>query len=140
MRWQIRTGTHTLTQTKYYNPRCASWLRVNNYFITNCFYSVSWRNIYLPAAEAAPGDLIAIVHPESFRSNTQIAIAFAHRNRPRVHRNDEFACVYLRSCAFVFAFVCEYCSRSTACAYVRAYARTCMRSRVRTYVRDVNSI
>ena len=65
-----------------------------------------------------------IVHPESFRSNAQNAIAFARRNRPRVKRNDEFACVYLRSraFAFVFAFVCEYCSRSTA--YVRAHART----------------
>ena len=40
-----------------------------------------------------------IVHPESFRSNTQIAIAFARRNRPRVDRNDEFACVRLRSFA-----------------------------------------
>ena len=26
--------------------------------------------------------------------------------------------------AFAFAFVCEYCSRSTACAYVRAHALT----------------
>ena len=61
------------------------------------------------------------VHPESFRSNARIAIAFARRNRPRVDRNDEFACVYLRSRAF--AFVREYCSRSTACAYMRAYVR-----------------
>ena len=37
-----------------------------------------------------------IVHPESFRSNEQNAIAFARRNRPRVKRND------------AFAFVCEY--------------------------------
>ena len=58
------------------------------------------------------------------RSNTQIAIAFARRNRPRVHRNDEFACVYLHLRAFVFVFVCEYCLRSTACAYVRACVRT----------------
>ena len=43
---------------------------------------------------------VYIVHPESFRSNTQIAIAFARRNRPHVDRNDEFACVYLRSRAF----------------------------------------
>ena len=41
-----------------------------------------------------------IVHPESFRSNTQIAIAFERRNRPRVNHNDEFACVYLRLRAF----------------------------------------
>ena len=67
---------------------------------------------------------LRIVHPESFRSNAQNAIAFACRNRPRVKRNDEFACVYLRSRAFAFAFVCEYCSRLTACAYVRAHART----------------
>ena len=71
------------------------------------------------------GDHVGIVHPESFRSNAQIAIAFARRNRPRVHRNNEFACVYLHSRAFAFAFVCEYCSRSCAC--VRAYV-------------DVNSI
>ena len=56
----------------------------------------------------------SIVHPESFRSNAQNANAFARRNRPRVDRNDEFACVYL----CLRAFVCEYCSQSTACAYV----------------------
>ena len=33
-------------------------------------------------------------------------------------------CVYLRSRAFAFAFVCEYCSRSTARANVRAHALT----------------
>ena len=38
----------------------------------------------------------AIVHPESFRCKAQNANAFARRNRPRVERNDEFACVYLR--------------------------------------------
>ena len=32
----------------------------------------------------------------SVRSNAQNAIAFARRNRPRVNRSDEFACVYLR--------------------------------------------
>ena len=36
-----------------------------------------------------------IVHPESFRSNAQNANVVARRNRPRVERNDEFACVYL---------------------------------------------
>ena len=46
-------------------------------------------------------DYRAIVHPESFRSNAQNANAFARRNRPRVERNDEFACVYLRSFACV---------------------------------------
>ena len=44
----------------------------------------------------------------------QNANTFACRNRPRVDRNNEFACVYLR----LRACVCEYCSRSTACAYV----------------------
>ena len=58
-----------------------------------------------------------IVHPESSRSNTQSLIAFACRNRPHVDRNDEFACVFLRSRAF--ACVCEYCSQSTVRAYVR---------------------
>ena len=48
---------------------------------------------------------VYIAHPESFRSNAQIAIAFARRNRPSVHRNDEFACVYLRSRAFAFASI-----------------------------------
>ena len=56
--------------------------------------------------------LECIVHPESFRSNAQNAIAFARRNRPRVNRSGEFACVYLR--LRVFACVCEYC----VCAYV----------------------
>ena len=82
-----------------------------------------------------------IVHPESFRSNAQIAIAFASRNCPRVHRNDEFACalqtvliwsrpdviIFKNALAYdmrAFAFVCEYCSRSTACAYA-PYVRTC---------------
>ena len=37
-----------------------------------------------------------IVHPESGRSNAQNAIAFARRNRPRINRSGEFACVYLR--------------------------------------------
>ena len=37
-----------------------------------------------------------IVHPESFRSNAQNAIAFACRNLPRVNRSGEFASVYLR--------------------------------------------
>ena len=36
-----------------------------------------------------------IVHPESFRSNAQNAIAFACRNRPRVKHNDR-ACVRAR--------------------------------------------
>ena len=68
--------------------------------------------------------LLYIAHPESFRCNAQIAIAFARRNRPRIHRNDEFACIYLRSRAFAFAFVCEYILFAID------------RVRVRTYVRD----
>ena len=67
---------------------------------------------------------IYIVHPESFRSNVQNAIAFARRNRPRVNRSGEFACVYLRLRAFARACVCEYCSRAFASVYVRAIART----------------
>ena len=55
-----------------------------------------------------------IVHPESFRSNAQNAIAFAGRNRPSVDRNDEFACVYLR---------------------LRVFA--CVRTRARTYISKV---
>ena len=75
-----------------------------------------------------------IVHPESFRSNAQIAIAIARRNRPRINRNIEFACVYLRLRLRAFACVCVRL-RSTACAYVRAYARTSVRTRVHIYVR-----
>ena len=67
----------------------------------------------------------SIVYPESFRSNAQIAIAFARRNRPRVDRNDEFACVYLRSRAFA----------STVCD--RLHVRTCVRTRVHTYIGKV---
>ena len=48
---------------------------------------------------------IHVVHPESFRSNAQNAIALVRRNRR------EFACVYLRL-------------RSSAYTYVRAIART----------------
>ena len=33
-------------------------------------------------------------------------------------------CVYLRSRAFAFALVCEYCSRSTACTNVRVHTLT----------------
>ena len=63
-----------------------------------------------------------IVHPESFRSNAQNAIAFARRNRPRVNRSDRlraFICMHLRLRAFAFA--------STVCDRVR----TCVRSHLR---------
>ena len=60
--------------------------------------------------------LLFIVHPERFRSNVQIAIAFARRNRPRVHRNNEFACVYLRLRAFASTDRDRLCART----YVRA--------------------
>ena len=52
----------------------------------------------LSLSHKIPGCLLS--HPESFRSNAQIAIMFARRNRPRVHRNDEFACVYLHLRSF----------------------------------------
>ena len=64
-----------------------------------------------------------IVHPESFRFYTQNANAFARRNRPRVERNVEFACVRLRSFA------------STVCD--RPRARTCVHTRARTYIGKV---
>ena len=68
-----------------------------------------------------------IVHPESFRSKIQIAITFACRNRLFAMMSlRAFICIHV----FAFAFVCEYCSPSTMCAYVRVYARmyvyTCM--------------
>ena len=56
---------------------------------------------------------VCIVHPESFRSNVQNAIAFACRNRPRVNRSDRLR-------AFAFACVCD-----------RVRARTCVRSHLR---------
>ena len=64
-----------------------------------------------------------IVHPESFRSNAQNANAFARRYRPRVERNDEFACVYL--CSF-------------ACVRLRLCVSTVRdRPRARTYIGKV---
>ena len=69
------------------------------------------------------GSRVFVVHPESFRYNAQNAIAFSRRNRPRVDRNDEFACVYLRSRAF-------------ACMCLHSFASTVRdRPRARTYVR-----
>ena len=58
-----------------------------------------------------------IVHPESFRSNAQNAIAFARRNRPRVNRSDRlraFICVRLRA----FEFASTVCDRVCARMYV----------------------
>ena len=66
-------------------------------------------------------DVRYIVHPESFRSNAQNAIAVARRNRPRVHHNDEFACVYLR----LRACVCDRPRARTCVAYARTYVFTC---------------
>ena len=66
-----------------------------------------------------------IVHPESFRSNAQNANVFARRNRPRVERNDEFACIYLRS---------------FACVHLRSFASTVcdrLRAHIYTYIRKV---
>ena len=88
-----------------------------------------------------------IVHPESFRSNAQNANAFACRNRPRVERNDEFACVYLRSFASMhlrsfasmhlrsFASMHLRSFASTVCD--RPHARTSVRTRARTYIDQV---
>ena len=51
---------------------------------------------------------VYIVHPESFRSNAQNAIAFARRNCPCVNRSDRlraFICVRLRFRAFAIECV-----------------------------------
>ena len=68
-----------------------------------------------------------IVHPESFRSNAQNTKAFARRNRLRVERNDEFACVYLRSRAFACVRLCSFAStvrdRPRACMCMRMQIR-----------------
>ena len=69
-----------------------------------------------------------IVHPESFRSNVQNANAFAHRNSPRVDRNDEFACVYLRS------FACVRLRSFASTVHDRPRARTCVRTRAHVRV------
>ena len=54
-------------------------------------------NIYVNGSEKTT--LIAqkkdIIHPESFSSNAQIAIAFARRNCAHVHHNNDFRSVYL---------------------------------------------
>ena len=76
-------------------------------------------------------DYRAIVHPEFFRSNAQNANTFARRNWPRVERNDEFACVYLRSFACVRLRVLfaidrvriRTCVRVRICACVRVHVR-----------------
>ena len=62
-----------------------------------------------------------IVQPESFRSNAQNAIVFACRNRPRVERNDEFACIYLRSRLLSFASTVRNRPRVHARTYVYIY-------------------
>ena len=89
--------------------------------------------LYIPSSTEIPSSLnwrlrgtlnitaLSIVHPESFRSNAQNAIAFAHRNCPRVNRSDVFACVHLR----LRAFASTVCDR----------ARTCVQSRVHAYIR-----
>ena len=68
-------------------------------------------------------NFLYIVHPESFRSNAQNAIAFARRNHPLVDRNDEFVCVYLHSFA--------------STVRNRPRARTCVRTCARTYIGKV---
>ena len=70
-----------------------------------------------------------VQHPESFRSNAQNAIMFARKNRPRVNRSGEFACIYLRLRAFA------------STVRDRERARTCVQSLVRACDRAyVNSI
>ena len=73
---------------------------------------------------------VYIVHPESFRSNAQNANAFARRNPPRVECSDEFACVYLRS----RAFACVRLRSFASTVRDRPRARTCVRTRARTYM------
>ena len=63
-----------------------------------------------------------IVNHESFRSNAQSAIVFACRNRPRVDRNDEIACVNLLS----RAFASTVCNRPSALTCVRTRVPTCI--------------
>ena len=55
-----------------------------------------------------------IVHPESFRSNAQNAIAFARRNRPHVNRSDRLR-----------AFASTVCNRVRARTCVRSHLRAC---------------
>ena len=59
-----------------------------------------------------------ILHPENFRSNAQNAIAFVRRNRPRVNRSGEFACVYLHA----FASTVRDRARARMCDCVRVRA------------------
>ena len=101
------------TQTHADSSACAYICAHVRTFDRTCIYTHSIR-----ANERSNDAYVYIVHPESFRSNAQITMAFARRNRPFVYHNDGFACVYLRSRAFEFAFVCEYGLRSIACAVV----------------------
>ena len=65
-----------------------------------------------------------IVHPESFRSNTQNANTFRRRNRPRVKRNGAFICVRVRLRLRSFASTVRD----------RPRALTCVRTHLRTYI------
>ena len=65
-----------------------------------------------------------IVHPESFRSNVQKAIVFAHRNRPRVNRSGEFACVYLFANTVRDRARARTCVQSHVCACDHAYVNS----------------
>ena len=57
------------------------------------------------------------------KTQTRLHAEIAHASNKR---NGAFICVRvrLRLHSFAFAFVCEYCSRSTGCANVRAHALT----------------
>ena len=87
------------------------------------------RVYIINASNAMPKPYLYIVHPESFKSNAQNANAFARRNRPRVERNDEFACVYLR----LRACVCIRLRVLFAIDRVRVHA--CVRAHVHIYIR-----
>ena len=83
-----------------------------------------------------------IVHPESFRSNVQNAIAFAHKNRPRVNHSGEFACVYLHLRTFAFASTVRDQARVRTCVqlcvrelHLKCIKKiTCARSAVTNFV------
>ena len=86
--------------------------------VRSAICSSHWTELYIMVPIA-----LAIVHPESFRSNAQNVIAFARRNRPLIDQNDEFACVYLRlrACVCVRLRVLFAIDRVRACicAHVR---------------------
>ena len=83
---------------------------ISSFWQQHPYFFVHLKNVFSFWLIYTFNEMSYIVHPESFRSNAQIAIAFARRNRPRVNRSDEFACVCI--CVRL---------RSTACTCVRIY-------------------